>query len=136
MVWKFTWHSPLPRYGELDVDVLIVEDEWLIAEDNADAVRSAGHSVVGPVPSVKAALDLLDRTAVHAALLDVQLQGETTYPIADILTEKSIPFAFVTGHGSKDLPSRFSNVPLLQKPVGRPQIVRLLGNMAPADPRT
>ncbi|WP_235984587.1 response regulator [Mesorhizobium neociceri] len=97
--------------------ILIVEDEWLIAEDHAARLRSAGHRVVGPVPSVQAALDRIAQEEIDAALLDIQLNGETSYRVAESLQEKSIPFAFVTGHVTSEIPARFATASVLQKPV-------------------
>jgi len=99
--------------------ILIVEDEWLIAEDHAEHLRRAGCEVVGPVPSVEAALDSIAREQPDSALLDVQLNDETSYVLADTLREKGIPFAFVTGYGDSSLPPRFAEVAVLQKPTNQ-----------------
>jgi CheY-like chemotaxis protein len=98
--------------------VLIVEDEWLIATDLAEAVRTLGYEVVGPVYSVSAALDLLDTAQVDGALLDVNLRGETSYPVAEALAARGIPFAFLSGYASSQLRTDFEDCPLLSKPVG------------------
>ncbi|TPK76104.1 response regulator [Mesorhizobium sp. B2-4-12] len=97
--------------------ILIVEDEWLIAEDHAAMLRAAGHLVVGPAASVKAAIDCMEGEEFDAALLDVQLSGEVSYGLADTLREKVIPFAFVTGYSPSEMPARFAGVQVLQKPV-------------------
>ncbi|TPM29986.1 response regulator [Mesorhizobium sp. B2-3-4] len=99
--------------------ILIVEDEWLIAADHAEHLRRAGCEVVGPVPSVEAALDSIAREQPDSALLDVQLNDETSYVLADTLREKGIPFAFVTGYGDSSLPPRFAKVAVLQKPTNQ-----------------
>lgn len=96
--------------------ILIVEDEWLIAEDHAERLKEAGCRIVGPAPSVKAALEFVAREKVDCALLDVQLKGETSHAVADALRERAIPFAFVTGFGGDEIPSRFAGVEVLQKP--------------------
>jgi DNA-binding response OmpR family regulator len=108
--------------------ILIVDDEWLIAEDLAYALRRAGHDVVACVPSVREALVIADREKIDFALLDVQLNNETSYAIADSLTGKGVPFAFLTGYAEGSLPLRFSGVKMLQKPVGN----HLLLNILPA----
>ena len=106
--------------------VLIVEDEWFIAYDHARHVESAGHEVVGPVQSVADATNRLAEGAVDAALLDVQLNGETAFGLADMLLERAIPFAFVTGHVGGFIPPRYSEVPILQKPTSEAEMTRVL----------
>lgn len=97
--------------------ILIVEDEWLIATDLVDAVESIGYRVLGPAHTVSAALELLDEASVDAGLLDVNLRGETSYPVADALAEKGLPFAFLSGYTSDQLRPGFQDCPLLSKPL-------------------
>ena len=104
--------------------VLVVEDEWLIALDLADEVTAAGYEVIGPVLSVSAALELLDTVGPDAALLDVNLDGEMSYPIAEILAARSIPFIFVSGYAAGQIRADFRDIPLLGKPV-QPRTLQL-----------
>lgn len=98
--------------------VLVVEDEWLIAIDIAEIVEAAGCTALGPVHSVSAAIDLLKGVKrVDGGLLDVNLRGETSYPIAKALTDREIPFAFLSGYASNQLQAGFEERPLLSKPV-------------------
>ncbi|WP_375263814.1 response regulator [Palleronia sp.] len=97
--------------------ILIVEDEWLIAADLADTVEGIGYHALGPAHSVSAALDLLGGAQVDAALLDVNLRGETSYPVADAMAEKGLPFAFLSGYTSDQLRPGFQDCPLLSKPL-------------------
>ena len=83
----------------------MVEDEWLIAEDVATRLRAAGYPVIGPVSSVPAARQLIDAGKVDVALLDIQLNGETSLPVAETLLARGIPFAFMTGFGLRDVPT-------------------------------
>ena len=115
------------------IRILIVEDEWLIAEDHAAIVRGDGHEVVGPVPSVNAAVACVENGELDAALLDVQLNDETSFPIADLLLARAIPFAFLTGHSGSDLPARFLAVPTLPKPAIHADLSRVIARLA-ADP--
>lgn len=85
--------------------VLVVEDEWLIANDIADEVQRLGFDVVGPVASVRAALQLVDSEEADIGLLDFRLNNENSTPIADELTRRRIPFAFLTGCSARELPS-------------------------------
>ena len=113
--------------------VLIVEDEWLIAEDFAFVLRNAGHEVVGPCNSVKAALSTLETTAVDAAFLDVELRDERSFPVAERLMQQDIPFTFLSGHGSRELPPAMNGVRLLPKPVDHPALLVAVKKMCPGE---
>ena len=97
--------------------VLVVEDEWLLADMVEQQLIDLGHSVVGPAPSVALALELIARVHVDCAVLDVNLGGEKSFPIAEALIAARIPFLFMTGYVSKDLPGHFSEVPIVHKPI-------------------
>jgi CheY-like chemotaxis protein len=97
--------------------ILLVEDEWLIAEEFALLLQEAGYQIVGPAPSAAIALDLLGRHRVDVALLDLTLVGETSYRVADTLMTRGIPFAFVTGYQSREIDAAYRIRPCLQKPV-------------------
>ena len=81
--------------------ILIVEDELIIAWQIQATVESFGCRVSGPVSSVGAALDLLGSSAdaPDAALLDVNLQGTTVLPVAQECQRRNIPFVLITGYG-------------------------------------
>jgi two-component SAPR family response regulator len=97
--------------------VLLVEDEWLIAFGLEELVRELGYDVVGPVPSVPLALALLEKEQVHIAILDVNLGlGMKSFPIAEALKVKRIPFLFVSGYHERDLPAEFSDAIVCSKP--------------------
>ena len=113
--------------------ILIVEDEWLIAQDHAERLKDAGYQVVGPVPSVKAALELVTSDKIDCALLDVQLKGETSYAVADALRQHAIPFAFVTGYGLGEIPVRFAAVEVLQKPATTSELKCVVDALVGAD---
>ena len=66
------------------------------------------------------------------ALLDLNVSGETVYPVADILTAKNVPFAFITGYGIEVLNSRYANAPVLQKPVDQQTLQNLLSQKQPS----
>lgn len=81
--------------------VLVVEDEWLIANEVCHQLLKAGYRVVGPVPSVHEALSFIDE--VDAALLDYRLRDENSCQIAEELAAHDIPFAFLTGYDLKEI---------------------------------
>lgn len=96
--------------------ILVVEDEMIVAMLIEDILTDAGATVVGPAARVSRALDLLQTEPVDAALLDVNLAGEMTTPVAEELRRRGIPFAFATGYGVAGVPEGFAGQPLLQKP--------------------
>jgi CheY-like chemotaxis protein len=99
--------------------VLLVEDESLVAMMMGEALRELGYSVVGPCVTTAEAAATIDSTDVNAAILDVNLDGELVYPVAELLAAREIPFAFITGYGEDSLSPRYANVPVLQKPIDR-----------------
>lgn len=103
--------------------ILIVEDEYLLANDLHDVIREAGAEVLGPVPSVAAALALIAAEAViDAAVLDVNLRGEMVFAVADALVARGVPFTFATGYDHWALPDRFADAPRVEKPLKGRQI--------------
>jgi CheY-like chemotaxis protein len=96
--------------------VLIVEDEPLIAMLVQEWLEELGCSVIGPAASVTAALELIAGLEPHAAILDVSLGKEESFPIADELTKRGVPFTFATGYGIHGLEARFAGVQVLAKP--------------------
>lgn len=99
------------------LSVLIVEDEPLIALQIAQWLRQEGCEIVGPAASVGEALELMTTIDFNAALLDVDLNGARSFPIADLLRETETPFGFLSGFGASELPLRFRSSPLLSKPL-------------------
>lgn len=96
--------------------VLIVEDDYFLAHDIADSLADTGATVVGPVPSVKAALEILRSDLPDIAILDLMLDDETAYPIADVLRVVGVPIIFATAH-SEAIPEEYREFALLEKPV-------------------
>ncbi len=80
--------------------VLVVEDSFLIAWSLRRMLNDLGCHVIGPASSVRGALDLLDSTECDAAILDVNLAGENSMPIASALSDMGTPFVFLTGYSS------------------------------------
>jgi CheY-like chemotaxis protein len=96
--------------------VLVVEDEALVAMLVEDALLDAGAEVVGPVATVAEAMALLRRQMPEAAVLDLNLAGETTVMVADELARNGVPFVVATGYGAEGLPPGHGNVTVLAKP--------------------
>lgn len=110
--------------------ILVVEDEMIVAMLIEDILTDAGATVVGPAARVARALDLLTEVdGVDAALLDVNLAGEMTTPVAEELRRRGIPFAFATGYGAAGVPDGFSGQPLLQKPFQEQDLNRVMAEV-------
>lgn len=112
--------------------ILLVEDEYLIAQVMEDWLRGAGASVVGPVSSVGQALGMVEEHAgsLDGAVLDVNLgRGETAYPIADKLNELGVPYMFATGDVRIIDDPAHRQRPRLDKPIARTQLLRALAGM-------
>ena len=98
--------------------VLVVEDDYMMAQDLRRDLQKLGATVVGPVPRVPEALRLIaTQGALDGAILDVNLSGEMVYPVADVLRARGIPFVFSTGYGEWALPEAYKQVPRCEKPI-------------------
>ncbi len=84
--------------------VLVVEDEALVAMLIEDFLVEFGCDMVGPFGTVASALEAARAEAFDFALLDVNLQGDKVYPVAELLTERHIPFVFLSGYGDGAIP--------------------------------
>ena len=98
--------------------ILVVEDEYMLAEDMREGLEGAGALVLGPTPDLQGALALLAREPrVDGATLDLNLRGEPSYPVADELLRRGIPFLFTTGYDPEAIPSRYQHITRCQKPI-------------------
>jgi PAS domain S-box-containing protein len=109
-----------------DKRVLLVEDEPLVSMMLADMLAAFGHKVDGPYNRFSDAMLAAKSNNLQAGILDVNLGGEKTYAVADILATRKIPFAFVTGYGPDTIVSEFSHAPVLQKPIEAAKLHALL----------
>ena len=117
------------QYPLSGLRILLVEDEYFTAQDARRIIERAGGAVVGPfgeVPEVMAAG--LDQP-LDAAVVDIGLRGEMSYGLADALDARGVPYLFATAYDPGVVPERFSDVPLLQKPFGDPDLVRLVAEL-------
>ena len=113
-------HRPPPR-------VLLVEDNTLIAMDLEDILEGFGCQVIGPIGTLKEALERLEREQIDVAVVDYLLEDGNAAPLAEILNEKGIPFAMCTGAGEGEISSLFPYTPILCKPYN-PDDVSLVVN--------
>lgn len=113
--------------------VLIVEDEFLLAEETRRKLETLGATVIGPTPQVDEALDYLDTARVDAAILDIYLAGELVFPVAEKLQDMGIPFVFATAYDAKVIPPRFEGFVLCDKPLELEKIAEALFSGARRD---
>ena len=97
--------------------ILVVEDELIVAMDIEATLEGLGYDVIGPMPRLAMALNVAAGDLPDAALLDINLHGETTYPLADALAARAIPFVFMSGYNLADLPARLKAVRIIAKPI-------------------
>lgn len=98
------------------MNILVVDDEPLIAMDIAAILREAGGHDVSLAASVAKALELLSQQSFDAAVLDMNLRGETSAPIAEACTGAGIPFLILSGYNATQFAKNFDGVPVLAKP--------------------
>lgn len=104
--------------------LLIVEDEYYLAEDARTVLIDGGAEVLGPVATAAQARALIEGDpAIDGVLLDINLRGEMAFDVADMLQARAIPFAFVTGYDPLALPGRFAATPRLEKPLSGSQLL-------------
>jgi DNA-binding NtrC family response regulator len=96
--------------------VLLVEDDMIVAWLLEDMLADLGCAVVGPAARINRALAMIDAEAIDVAVLDVNLNGQMSYPIADALAARGVPFVFSTGYHKDRLLERYRTFPALQKP--------------------
>jgi CheY-like chemotaxis protein len=113
------------------MNVLLVEDNLIIAMNGEDILRGLGAAEVIATPSVARALEVIDQRALDLGLLDVNLGDETSFAIAERLKANNIPFAFATGYG-ESIPQGqiYFDIPVLQKPYTSETVATLLATMA------
>ena len=105
----------------------------MIAEDVRGGLEQAGATVLGPVPSVRAALRLIEsEPRIDAAVLDVNLGDEKSFPIAEALEARAVPFLFATGYNSIDIPDPWRRATIVMKPLHVATVERLLADAGSA----
>jgi PAS domain S-box-containing protein len=115
--------------------VMIVEDEMLVALELQESIKALGYDVVGPYGRLAEAIEGIETQAVDFAILDLNLNGEMSYDLAEELEKRGIPIVFTTGYESDAITSRFHNCRVLNKPVVKDVLEGLLKeHFAPQPP--
>lgn len=109
--------------------VLVVEDEVMVSWTLEDMLTELGCQVVGPAARVDQALAIVDTEAIDVAVLDVNLNGQKSFPVADALVARNVPFVFSTGYDTAGIPDGYRVFPMMQKPYAREYLVRALESL-------
>jgi DNA-binding response OmpR family regulator len=109
--------------------ILVVEDDYLQATALSDKLRDNGAEVVGPAATLAAAISLLSREPIDAALVDMNLAGEMAVDVIRHLREERVPFIIVTGYNIDPLAEVVKGVPICRKPVVISQICETLNSL-------
>ncbi len=114
--------------------VLLVEDEALVAMLVEDMLAEQGCSVVAAASRLEEALAKVRDVSLDfdVAILDLNLAGETTFPVAEALARRGVPFVFATGYGAAGLPPEWRARPTLQKPFTAADVASALERAVPA----
>lgn len=125
--------EPSPRAERADltgIRVLLAEDEPVVGLEIQAAVIEAGAEVVGRAQTLRQALDIAARESLSAAVLDVNLDGEMVFPLAEVLKARGVPILFVTGYDLEDIaPKAFGDALVLRKPVQTDSVVHWLDQL-------
>lgn len=107
--------------------VLVVEDEYMLADDLRRAFEDHGSTVLGPVGNVGDALNTIATgETIDAAVLDLNLGGERAFAVADALVARGVPLLIATGYSERDIPDRFAKIKRCEKPVDPDRVVEAL----------
>ena len=109
--------------------ILLVDDEPLISMMVEDWLTELGCEVVGPARSVADGLGFATEAPLDGAILDIRLGDGESYPVAQALLSRGIPFAFATGQGEGSLKSEFEGQPILVKPFDFASVQDVLGKL-------
>jgi DNA-binding response OmpR family regulator len=109
--------------------VLIVEDEALITMLFEDILEDLACKVVGPAMNVRQALELAQSAEIDVAILDVNLGGESSFPVAALLRSREVPLVFSSGYGSQGLPPEWQDRPTLPKPFTSDEVADMLSRL-------
>lgn len=107
--------------------VLVVEDEVLVAMLIEDMLLDLGCEIAAVSTSLDDAVDQARTASFDFAVLDVNLNGRQSFPVADVIRGRGLPYLFATGYGAKILASSHLDVPVLQKPFGLEELRRAIG---------
>lgn len=119
--------SPGPLAGRR---VLVVEDEYFLADDIVQALTALGARIVGPYGDLREAAGVVDRDiAIDAAIVDINLHNEMVFPLARVLRSRKVPLVFTTGYDRSALEPEFQDVRIWDKPLDLKAMARELTSL-------
>ena len=107
--------------------VIVIEDETLVALLLESMLEELGHNVVGIAANVSSALELVRLNGIDLAILDVNVGGQDSYPVADALAARNVPFVFATGYDADRLHAQYRGGSVLHKPFMQRDLERAIG---------
>jgi DNA-binding response OmpR family regulator len=116
--------------------ILTVEDDYLIAQSLVDFLEDAGARVAGPIGQLDEAMAFIEKDAerLDGVVLDINLHGKKSYPVADALISRSIGFIFTTGYAAGVIEGNYAQYPRCEKPFNRNAVVAALANLKNNNP--
>ncbi|WP_455973160.1 hypothetical protein [Methylorubrum populi] len=109
-------------------NILVVEDDYFVANDIVQLLKSAGATILGPVPSIEASMEILKQQLPTIAILDIKIHDGLSFDVADYLLASSIPFIFFSGYEQKMLPEKYKSAHCLLKPALASDVLRELAS--------
>ena len=109
--------------------VLVVEDEMLIVIMIEDMLGDLGCQAIATAATVKQAMALIDEQRFDVAMLDMNLNGDDTYEVAEALTARGVPFVFSTGYIGHDMRAGYEDCPILKKPFRESDLAAILAGL-------
>jgi CheY-like chemotaxis protein len=114
--------------------ILLVEDEYMLARHLKAELENLGAVIIGPVPSVKQALELVaQEPRIDVSILDVNLGGVFSFPVADALIERMVPFVFSTGYDDAVTTGRYPGIPKCDKPYVMGRLLKAIHSLITPD---
>ena len=114
--------------------VLVIEDEALVGLLIEDVLVELGCELAGRASRLEEALEKAKSLPFEIAILDVNLNGQPTFPVADVLIQRRLPFVFATGYGPAGIPAAMQTVPILHKPFQQSELEKALLAALSAEP--
>jgi CheY-like chemotaxis protein len=110
--------------------ILVIEDEYFLAEDICTMLKELGADILGPVGDVGDAIGIVNSgQIIDGAVVDINLRNESIYPVAERLVARSIPFVFTSGYDKSAIQPRFKDIELFEKPINAPAMAQSLGRL-------
>lgn len=111
--------------------VLVVEDDYVLAREVCNDLKSHGAHVLGPAPTVHYANLIIGRRPIDGAILDIRLHGQDVYPLVEDLTARGVPIIFATAYHPEQIDARYRSYDVLSKPIDFNRLRRKVAGFRP-----